>query len=260
MSKSVQAKANKRNARAKVKRAAVAKGRAAPQAIKQRKMRNLIGQGSKIPNFDAALESAVFDMKKGKAVESEFKDTSDMIAGIKKAVGEVFKLYCYVTLADYLIKAKAIDHELSVPLDDISRVLMNFDSRIGVIEFMNQNPDPEDEIAIQTEAFDIGTNLAQISEDLYQEVARLETFGPLMEETIGRLANEVPAEVTDAGARYTQALQAVAYDYLHRLTLADHEQAQATSDAAETEQDKETEQLEVLDMMSRESAEGETAE
>lgn len=225
MSKSVHAKAAKRNVRAKAKRASVAKGRAAPQAIKQRQMRTLISQGSKIPNFDAALESAVFDMKKGKAVESEFKDTADMINGIKKAVGEVFKLYCYVALADYLIKAKAIDHVLQIPLDEVSRVLMNFDNRIGIIEFMNQEPSPEDEIAIQTEAFDIGTSLAQVSEDLYQEVARLETFGPVMEETIGRLANEVPAEVTDPGARYTQALQAVAYDYLHNLSLADQEKA-----------------------------------
>ena len=61
------------------------------------------------------------------------------------------------------------------------------------------------------------------------------------------------------GERHTVSSQDV-NDYLHRLTLADHEQAQATSDGTESEKEKEVEHLEVLDMMSRESAEGEIAE
>lgn len=239
--KSAQNKAVKRNARAKTKREQVARAKATPQAIKQRKVRALLAANGGMPDFDATLQNAVMDIKKGKQVESEFKNTTDMVEGLKRAVGEVFKLYCYVTLADYLIKANAIQHELTIDLDEASRVLMSFDTRIGTIMFMNQDPEPEQEMAIQTEALDIGTSLTQISEMLYQEVVRLENHGPVMEDTIARLSNEVGEEVTDPALRYTKALQAVAYDYLHHLVLRDKEveQAQATAVASETEQQKE---------------------
>ncbi|EBY9764043.1 hypothetical protein D5W64_13095 [Salmonella enterica subsp. enterica serovar Saintpaul] len=233
--KSAQNKHAKRNARAKQKRQQVARGKAAPEAIKKRRIRAMLNANGTIPDFDAALENAVMDIKKGKSVESEFKDTTDMLEGLKRAVGEVFKLYCYVTLANYLIEAGAIQHELTIDLEEASRVLMNFDTRIGTIQFLNNEPDPETELAIQTEALDIGTNLGQISEMLYQEVTRLEVHGPIMEDTIARLTKEIPEDVTDPAARYSKALEAVAHDYLYKLMIRDKE-AEA---AAKVEQPKE---------------------
>lgn len=221
--KSAQNKHAKRNARAKQKRQQVARGKTAPQALKQRKMRQLLNANGSIPDFDATLANAVMDIKKGKTVDSEFKNTTEMLDGLTRAVSEVFKLYCYVALANYLIEAGAIQHELTIDLEEASRVLMNFDTRIGTIRFMNNEPDEETEMAIQTEALDIGTHLGQISEMLYQEVARLEVHGPVMEDTIARLSNEVPEEVTSPAARYSKALEAVAHDYLYKLMIRDKE-------------------------------------
>lgn len=217
-----QSKAAKRTARAKVKSRSLALAKAAPQAIKQSKMRKAISQSGRVANFDAVLDQAVMDVKNGKEAVSEFKTTGDMIVGIKKAVGEVFKLYCYVTLALELIDSKVIQHDINLPLEEVSRVLMNIDTRIGVIEFMNKTPEEDrDNFAIETEALDIGTTLTSISEDLYEEVARLETHSLTIEETITRLADEI--EEGELPQRRMGVLQSIAYKYLAELQLADAE-------------------------------------
>ncbi|QGH71929.1 hypothetical protein N1M2_66 [Klebsiella phage N1M2] len=215
-----QVKAAKRNARAKAKAKSVAKAKACPQAIQQRKLRGALGADGRIADFDTVLEKAVLDINKGKKVTSEFKTTTDMIAGIKEAIGQVFKLYCYVTLGKTLADAGAMEHQVTIPIDDISRVLMNFDSRIGRLEFMDKTPVEErDNVAIETEALDIGTNLASISEDLYGEVARMETHSLIMEEAISRMALEITEGEPEQ--RRMAALQAVAYKYLAELKLHD---------------------------------------
>ncbi|UQT03454.1 hypothetical protein YUBABA_02520 [Serratia phage vB_SmaM-Yubaba] len=230
-----QAKAAKRTARAKAKAKSVAKAKATPQAIKHRQLRGALNADGRIADFDTVLENAVLDINKRKQVQSEFKNSTDMIKGIKEAIGQVFKLYCYVTLGKTLADSGAMQHEVQIPLDDISRVLMNFDSRIGRLEYMNQTPeDQRDDVAIETEAFDIGTNLANISEDLYGEVARMEKHSLIMEEAISRMSLEITEGSPEE--RRMRALQAVAYKYLAELKLHDAKVEKEQREAAEAEQ------------------------
>lgn len=227
-----QVNAAKRTARAKAKAKSVAKARSCPQAIKQRKMRSVLNKDGRIADFDTVLEDAVMNINKGKKVVSEFKNTTDMINGIKDAIGQVFKLYSYVTFANELIHSKVIQHDIKLPLEDISRVLLNFDTRLGRIIFMNQTPeDQRDNLAIETEALDIGTNLASISEDLYDEVSRLEVHSIVIEDSITRLSEEVEGETLSQ--RRMKVLETIAHKYLAELVLADAEKAKQVPVAEE---------------------------
>lgn len=214
--------AAKRNARAKAKRVSIARGNAAPSALLKKSLARKFGGGPENINFDKVLESAVRDIKKGKQEEPSFNSFAESVEGLRKVVGEVFKLYCYITLAAELIKQQAIVHELNIDLDGITRDLIGFDTRIGTLMYMAKLSDEEREPgAGEVEMLEIGTALANISDSLYNEITRLEPHSVVIEETISRLAIEV--EGTDDNTKRMQVIQSIAYKYMVALNLADKE-------------------------------------
>lgn len=244
-----QVKAAKRTARAKTKAVSASKAKAAPRAVQQRKMRAAIKIDGRVSGFDTVLEQAVIDANSGKKAVSEFKNTVELVAGMKKAVSEVFKLYCYVTLAHSLIEKGIITDTLNIDLPVVSRVLMDFDRRIGILDYLNQAPEGERTPGvIETEALDIGTSLTTVSEELYNAVVLLEPHSLVIEDTITRLAEEV--EEGSPNDKRLKVLQTLAYKYLAELITADKAAEEAAAPAEEVEAPAEVE----------EPARGQTAE
>lgn len=217
--------AAKRNARAKSKRESIARANASPSAQRKKVTQRLMERLGGNLDFDNVLNNAVKDIKKNKTDDGlKFNNSTDMINGLKKAVGEVFKLYSYITLAVAMIDKGVINHFISMDLDGVTRKLMNFDSRIGTLMYMDTIPEDEREQgALEVECLDIGTSLTDISDNLYNEITRLEPHSLAIEEMIATLAVEV--EGGDDNVKRMNVLQAVAYKYMAELKLADDAKA-----------------------------------
>lgn len=166
------------------------------------------------------LEQVVRDAKMGKGADKElmFKDDSEMIAGIKSAVGEVFKLYSYITLANHLIEKALINHTLSIDLKQVSVDLMAIDSRFSRLSLLA----PE-EMAV--DVLEMATEIGNITELLYGEVMKLEEYSLTMEEVITTLSNEVEGDASVDSKRIS-VLSAIAYKYLHEVSIAQHTPAE----------------------------------
>lgn len=209
--KSSQARATKRNARAKAKKVSANKARTTPSELNKKSFRKEF-TGNRL-EFDQVLANAVRDVNKRKEVSSEINSPEEMIVGLQKAAGEVFKLYSYITLVEALNEQKIIDHPLVIDLFVVSADLINIDKRIQHLVKLLQN---DEEDAVVTECLDIGTTLSNYAEELYAEVSRAEKHALIIEETWARLAKEIEG-IDDPAQQRLEVLQSFAYQYLTKV-------------------------------------------
>lgn len=211
-----QKNAAKRNARSKAKAVSANKAKQAPMSVAKRKMRGINLNGAN--NFDAVLEQAVRQINKGGNVGSQpqFNSTKEVMDGIVKAAGETFKMFCYNAVAKELADSGAIEHNFRIDLNLIGEGMMKVDNRVTRLRaYMNQ-PDM-DEGAFGTEALEIGTLIHAFADELYDEVTRMDEHSLIIEETIARLAAELP-EGTDTERR-ARVLTTTAYKLLAAIRL-----------------------------------------
>jgi hypothetical protein len=206
--KSSQARANKRNARAKTKKVSANKARNTPSEVRKKQFRGLM-EGKRM-EFDDVLSNAVRDINNRRQTTAEFTSLQDVLEGLKKSTGEVFKLYSYITMVEALAKEGVIDFKLVIDLKAISVSLIDVDRRIQTLAKLVE---ADEEDAVFTESLDLGTILSNFAEELYAEVERSETHALVIEESLSRLAKEVEG-VDDATQQRFEVLQRFAYQYL----------------------------------------------
>lgn len=143
--------------------------------------------------------------------ELQFNNSNELIEGIKKAAGEVFKLYSYITLAQALIEKGAITHSLSIDLVKISKDLIALDSKVSLLPML-------EETELNIDALSIATDLSEISDNLYQEVTRLEPHSLVIETALQTLSKEVGEEAEDPAG---EVLKAMAYRFLTNVKLSE---------------------------------------
>lgn len=209
--KSSQARATKRNARAKAKKISANKARTSPSQLDKRSFRRAF-DGEHL-NFNQVLSNAVRDINQRKQVAGEITSTLDVLRGLQKTAGEVFKLYSYVTLVQALVEQNVFEHRLVIDLKAISLDLINIDGRV---QNVSKLIDKGEEEAVFTEALDISTSLQNHAEELYAEVTRSEPHALVIEESLSRLAKEVEG-VDDSNAQRSEVLQTLAYQYLSKV-------------------------------------------
>lgn len=211
----IQKSAAKRNARAKAKSASAAKAKQTPMGQAKRKMRGLNIGGNN--NFDAVLNQAVRQIKKGGNVSGPaFNSTEEVMDGIVKAAGETFKLFCYNAVAKELVEEGAIEHNFRIDLNMVGEGMMLIDNRVTTLRAYINSPEA-DEAVIGTEALEIGTLIQNYADELYEEIARMEEHSLIIEETIARLANEVPEG--SESERRARVLTTIAYKLLAAIKL-----------------------------------------
>lgn len=211
-----QKNAAKRNARSKAKTTSANKAKQSPMGVAKRKMRGINLNGAN--NFDAVLDQAVRQIKKGGNVGSEpqFNSTDEVMAGITKAAGETFKMFCYNALAKELADKGAIEHNFRVDLTMIGQGMMNIDNRVSTLRAYLNSPEA-DEGVFGTEALEIGTLIHGFADELYDEVARMDEHSLIIEETIARLAAELPEGSEQE--RRARVLSTIAYKLLAAIKL-----------------------------------------
>lgn len=209
--KSSQARATKRNARAKAKKISANKARTTPSELNKKSFYKEF-TGNRL-EFDEVLANAVRDINKRKEVSSEFNSPEEMIVGLQKAAGEVFKLYSYITLVQALNEQKIIDHPLVIDLFAISAELIAIDKRIQNLIKLLQSDETD---AVMTECLDIGTIISNYAEELYAEVSRAEKHALVIEETWSRLTEEIE-NIDDPAQQRLEVLQSLAYRYLTKV-------------------------------------------
>lgn len=215
--KSAQKRAQKRNARAKQKSTSNAKARNTPTAVAARERRRVAGKlGGFNLDFDTVLSNAVRQVNNGtKELETDIKTPEDMINGIKRNIGEVFKLFSYVVLLNGMIEKKIIDYTLSIDLKAVALDLIDIDSRVSrLLVLLKAN----EEEALVTECLDIGTAIQNHSSDLYIEVTRSEPHALVIEETLSSLRETITEDVTE-GEKTAMVLKALSYDYLAKVSI-----------------------------------------
>lgn len=209
--KSSQARATKRNARAKAKKVSANKARTTPSELSKKSFRKAF-TGDRL-EFDQVLANAVRDVNQRKQVSSEITSPEDVVVGLQKTAGEVFKLYSYVTLVEALNEQKIIDHPLVVDLKGISADLINIDKRVQNVVKLVQAGEEE---TVFTESLDISTSLQNHAEELYAEVTRSEKHALIIEETLSRLAKDIEG-IDDPAQQRVEVLQSFAYQYLTKV-------------------------------------------
>lgn len=134
--------------------------------------------------FEALLTRALKEagINGDKNLSNDIQSRDDVVKGIKSAVSEAFKLYCYTALGKEMIDRKIIDHSLNINMEEISTQFIELDNRITQLEKL------DDELAFSVEALEIGSLIQKYSEELYGEITRLEPFAIPIEETIDELA------------------------------------------------------------------------
>lgn len=235
--KSVHTRAAKRNARAKSKRESVARGKQTPSALKQKQANKLFDRIGTRPDFDKVVSEALRQAKSGNVPKSDLKNSADVLAGLKKMTGEVFKMYCYITLVNEMIKKQVIVEDIKFDLPGMTLELMDIDNRIGQMVYLLQNKaDMEAKFGdgadffISTESMEIATIVQNFSDILYEEIARLEPHSLVIEETLSRLAEDVQEE--NDNARRFKVLQNVAYAYMAEVSLAHKAELEAQENNA----------------------------
>lgn len=221
-----QKRALKRNARAKAKSISIAKGRNAPAAVADRESRRLARAlgGTKL-NFDDVLTNAVRQVNKGTNVEGEFKSPQEMLEGLKRNIGEVFKLYSYVAFVEALKNKQAFEHKLVIDIENISLSLIDIDRRFSHLDALLA---ADEEDAVMTEALDIGIQIQNISEELYSEIVRSEKYALIIEEAMDRLAEEV-TDVTDVNQKRNRVLSTIAYQLLSEVQIKNTKKEESES-------------------------------
>lgn len=238
MSNSTQNRAAKRNARAKAKRISANKGRAAPKAVANRETRRLARRlGSYHMDFDSVLNNAMRDINSGKGnLDTTINSPTEMVEGLKRNIGEVFKFFSYVVLLKGMVEKKIIEHTLVIDLKPIALDLIDIDSRVSrLMPLLAAN----EEEAVVTECLDIATAIQNYADALYAEIERAEPHSLVIEETISTLGTEVEGDPSPA-ERSAKVLNALAYNYLATVQT----EAIAVEPVAETQDTAAVEELE----------------
>lgn len=209
--KSSQARATKRNARAKAKKVSANKARTTPSELNKKSFRKEF-TGNHL-EFDQVLANAVRDVNHRKQINGEFNSPEEMVVGLQKAAGEVFKLYSYITLVQALDEQNIIDQPLVIDLFAVSADLISIDKRVQNLVKLLQRDEEE---AVVTECLEIGTTLQNYAEELYAEVARAEKHALIIEETWARLAKDIEG-IDDPAQQRLEVLQTFAYQYLTKV-------------------------------------------
>ena len=212
MSNASQNRAAKRNARAKAKRISGNKARSAPKAVAARETKRLVRKlGGHHMEFESVLENAVRNINKGgKPLETTINSPTEMVEGLKRNIGEVFKFFSYVVLLKNMVEKQIIEHTLVIDLKPIALDLIHIDSRVSrLIPLLGAN----EEEAVVTECLDIATTIQNYADELYAEITRAEPHSLVIEETIDSLGTEVEGEMSYA-ERSAKVLNALAYNYL----------------------------------------------
>lgn len=210
-----QKSAAKRNARAKAKAASAAKAKNTPMGQAKRKMRGLTIGGQN--DFSDVLNQAVHQINKGDNVSGPaFKSTAEAMDGIIKAAGESFKLFCYNAVAKELIDEGAIRHTMKLDIEGVAAAMMDIDNRVSVLRAYMLSPEC-DEGVVSTEMLDIGTQIQNKSDEMYNEIIAMETHSLVVEDTINRLAAE--QEEGSEHERRAKVLTAIGYKLLASVKL-----------------------------------------
>jgi len=210
--KSNQARSVKRNARAKAKKLSANKARATPTKAYGRSLRAALN-GDRL-QFDDVLGDLVTDINRRKNVDSDINSVQDVLAGMKKMTGDVFKLFTYATLIDAIITNGLLeDYVLEVDLKATALELISIDKRVQAMIVMAQQGEED---ALYTEALDISTTLSNYTQELYAEVVRSEKHALTIEGTLDNLAAAL-TEIDSPDQRRNEVMSTLAYQYLDRV-------------------------------------------
>lgn len=145
------------------------------------------------------LEDPLDFILKGGKGEGEF-NPQELIKTSRKAVGEVYKLFSYVTLAERLVNQNYIDHEFKCDLDRVTNELIEIDRQVIRLPKL---------VEIDLESFtidmlDIGGYVETLADQLYSEIESLEKHSFVIEERLNKAAHDFQIshpEVTEQDAR-----------------------------------------------------------
>ena len=145
------------------------------------------------------LEDPLDFILKGGKGEGEF-NPQELIKTSRKAVGEVYKLFSYVTLAERLVDQKFINHEFKCDLDRVTNELIEIDRQVMRLPKL---------VEIDLESFtidmlDIGGYVETLADQLYSEIESLEKHSFVIEERLNKAAHDFQIshpEVTEQDAR-----------------------------------------------------------
>ena len=146
-------------------------------------------------NLDDPLQY-ILDGGKG---EGEFNPES-LIKTSRKAVGEVYKLFSYVTLAERLVNQNYIAHEFKCDLDRVTNELIEIDRQVIRLPKLVEI----DLESFTIEILDIGGYVETLADQLYSEIESLEKHSFIIEERLNKAAHDFQIshpEVTEQDAR-----------------------------------------------------------
>lgn len=145
------------------------------------------------------LEDPLAFILKGGESEGEF-NPQELIKTSRKAIGEVYKLFSYVTLAERLDTQKFIVHEFKCDLDRITNELIEIDRQVLRLPKLAE----VDLESFTIEVLDIGGYVENLADQLYSEIESLEKHGVIIEERLNKAAHDFQIshpEVTEQDAR-----------------------------------------------------------
>jgi hypothetical protein len=131
--------------------------------------------------------------------EGEFNPQS-LIKTSRKAVGEVYKLFSYVTLAERLVQEKAFVHEFACDLDRVTNELIEIDRQVMRLPKLAEI----DLESFTIDMLDIGGYVENLADQLYTEIEALEKHSFVIEDRLNKAAHDFQVshpEVTEQDAR-----------------------------------------------------------
>jgi hypothetical protein len=93
-----------------------------------------------------------------------------LIKTSRKAVGEVYKLFSYVVLAERLVQQKAFVHEFACDLDRVTNELIEIDRQVMRLPKLAEI----DLESFTIDMLDIGGYVENLADQLYTEIETLE--------------------------------------------------------------------------------------
>ncbi|WNV45856.1 hypothetical protein [Aeromonas phage AerS_266] len=97
-------------------------------------------------------------------------NTDELINSTRSAIGDCFKLFCYVSLAVKLGEQNKINYQPSIDIEDIARSMMNIDKTFSTFKALRES-DPENFVI---NVFDVGSELETRATELYEEISKID--------------------------------------------------------------------------------------
>lgn len=145
------------------------------------------------------LEDPIQFIMNGGKKDGEF-NPEELIKTVRKAVGEVYKLFSYVCLAERMVNQNLFAHEFKCDLDRVSNELIVIDKQVMRLPKL---------MAVDLESFtvdvlDIGGYVENLADTLYNEIELLEKHSVVIEDQLNKSAHNFQIshpEVTEQDAR-----------------------------------------------------------